>query len=57
MKLPVLAELNAIGLRAPADRALYAANLLKIATVSSPAVTIVPEVPAIPSLPGGASPL
>lgn len=47
MKLPVLAELNGIGLRAPADRALYAANLLKIATVSSPAVTIVPEVPAI----------
>jgi hypothetical protein len=47
MKLPVLAELNAIGLRGPADRALYAANLLKIATVSSPAVVIVPEVPAI----------
>jgi hypothetical protein len=47
MKLPVLAELNAIGLRAPADRALLAAHWLKIATVSSPAVVIVPEVPAI----------
>jgi hypothetical protein len=47
MKLPVLAELNAIGLRGAADRALLAAHWLKTATVSSPAVTIVPEVPAI----------
>jgi hypothetical protein len=47
MKLPLLVDLNAIGLRAPADRALLAAHWLKIATVSSPAVTIVPEVPAI----------
>lgn len=47
MKLPVLADLNAIGLRGAADRALLAAHWLKIATVSSPAVTIVPEVPAI----------
>jgi hypothetical protein len=47
MKLPVLAELNAIGLRAPADRALLAAHWLKTATVSSPAVTITPAVPAI----------
>jgi hypothetical protein len=49
MKLPLLAELNAIGLRAPADRALLAAHWLKIATVSSPAVTIIPAVPAIPA--------
>lgn len=49
MKLPVLAELNAIGLRAPADRALLAAHYLKTATVSSPAVTITPAVPAIPA--------
>ena len=49
MKLPVLADLNAIGLRGAADRALLAAHWLKIATVSSPAVVIVPEVPAIPA--------
>jgi hypothetical protein len=49
MKLPLLADLNAIGLRAPADRALLAAHWLKIATVSSPAVTITPAVPAIPA--------
>jgi hypothetical protein len=51
MKLPVLALLNEIGLRAPADRALLAAHWLKTATVSSPAVTIVPEVPAIAARP------
>jgi hypothetical protein len=47
MKLPLLADLNAIGLRAPADRALLAAHWLKTATVSSPAVTITLAVPAI----------
>lgn len=47
MKLPLLANLNAIGLRGAADRALLAAHWLKIGTVSSPAVTITPEVPAI----------
>jgi hypothetical protein len=51
MKLPVLAELNAIGLRAPADRAFLAAHWLKTATVSSPAVTITPAVPAIVARP------
>lgn len=51
MKLPVLPELNAIGLRAPSDRALLAAHWLKTATVSSPAVVIVPEVPAIAARP------
>jgi hypothetical protein len=47
MKLPSLVNLNAIGLRASADRALLTAHWLKTATVSSPAVTITPEVPAI----------
>ncbi len=51
MKLPSLADLNAIGLRAPADRALIAAHWLKIATVSSPSVTITPEIPAVAARP------
>jgi hypothetical protein len=51
MKLPVLAELNAIGLREASDRALLAAHWLKTATVSSPAVTITPAVPAIVARP------
>jgi hypothetical protein len=51
MKLPLLADLNAIGLRAPADRALLAAHWLKIATVSSPSVVITPEIPAVAARP------
>lgn len=49
MKLPLLADLNAIGLRGAADRALLASHWLKIATVSSPQVVITPEIPAIPA--------
>jgi hypothetical protein len=47
MKLTLLQVLNGIGLRGASDKALYAANLLKIATISSPQVTVTPEIPAI----------
>jgi hypothetical protein len=49
MKLTPLSVLNQIGLRGAEDKALYAANLLKIATVSSPQVIITPAVAAIPA--------
>jgi hypothetical protein len=51
MKLTPLSVLNSIGLREAADRALYAAHLLKTGSVSSPAVTITPAVPAIAAKP------
>jgi hypothetical protein len=49
MKLTPLSVLNPIGLRGASDKALYAANLLKIATISSPQVIITPAVAAIPA--------
>jgi hypothetical protein len=47
MKTPVIGLLNSIGFTNSAEKALYAASLLKAATVSSPSVVITPAVPPV----------
>lgn len=44
MKSPALAAINAIGFKNYAQRALWAAHVLKAATVSSPSVTVSPAI-------------
>jgi hypothetical protein len=51
MKTPPIALLNSIGFKSPADKLVYAASLLKAATISSPAVTVFPAVPAVVAKP------
>jgi hypothetical protein len=47
MKTPSIALLNSIGFTNPAQKVLYAANALKLATTSSPSVTVFPAIPAV----------
>jgi hypothetical protein len=51
MKTPSLALLNSLGFTNPAQKLAYAATLLKAATISSPAATISPLIPAVAGKP------
>lgn len=46
MKTPTLALLNSLGFTNSSQKAVFAAHVLKVATVSSPAIVITPAVPA-----------